>query len=212
MASLSVSNGVHSNVESFNFQESIRGLSEKIKVVSEKVGNFAVQHILKPCAIGIGVGVAEFSVNLIFISLLSAVSEVGKIGADPIKAVEYSKAVLASFWQTAVIAPVLEEIVFRVVIQGAFDFITDKIFGDKEVEIFSHKIKLAALVSIVATSVLFGLAHYGSGLGLAQVISATIGGLVYGVLRHKYNPLASMSAHITNNSIILLIILAFSKK
>lgn len=190
------------------FDESIA----KIKLLTEKVASFAYLHIIKPSAIGVGVGVASFSSSIILNGLLSSVEGIRQVGSDPIKAAEYSALILESFWETAVFVPIIEEILFRVILQGLLDYITSAIFQDAEVEIFSHKIKLAAVVSVVATSIIFGSAHYFSGLGIIHVINATITGLMLGILRHKQNPLASIMAHITNNSIAILLISTLIKK
>lgn len=204
-----INSGIFENIHfnSFNFQEKV----SQLKDITEKVGNFAHQHILKPCAIGVGVGLIKFPAMITFQAILGAFTGVAKAGHDPIKAAEYTKFILENFWKIAVIGPVIEEIIFRVVIQGCFDFLATKIFQDKEVEIFSYKIKLATLVSVVATSILFGLAHYSNGLGIAQVIGTTISGVILGVLRDQYNPLASMAAHITNNTLAAIALTLISK-
>lgn len=198
-------------VQSTNTNHFIPGLNSttfksELPELFKKIGNFVQTHILKPCAIGVGVGVLDFTVSVILASVVSAVESLAKVGADPVKAAEYAAMIGANFWQVAVLIPVIEEIIFRVIIQGTIEFVAEKVFGDREVEIFSHKIKLAALISIVATSVLFGLAHLSSGMGIAQVVVTTVSGLVFGILRHKYNPLASMAAHITNNTIVMIIL------
>ena len=120
----------------------------------------------------------------------------GNFESDIKKVIEYA------VWT----GPLGEEILFRGLLQGAFNKVGSAIFKDKEVDVFSHKIKLAPLVSIVATSVLFGAVHAPNGPdSLGQVISAGTGGLTLGLLRHRFGLISSLAAHSTQNACAMFV-------
>ena len=59
----------------------------------------------------------------------------------------------------------------------------------------------ASLMAILATSSMFGLAHLGNGIGLSKIVYTTAGGVIFGFLKEKEGPLASVVAHSTLNLI-----------
>lgn len=104
------------------------------------------------------------------------------------------------FIRTTLFEAAYEEVIFREILPGIFlNPVSSAIFGDKEVEVFSHKMKFASLVSIVASSVLFGAAHLSNGSGLGQAIPCAVAGFAYGMLRHKFGIISSISAHTIDN-------------
>lgn len=167
---------------------------------AEKISQFAHEK-LQSVSMGIQVGLLDLGFGIVASELFDLIPGFGDLLADPELAAEYLEEAMGSFWETAVLAPVVEEVLFRQVIQGAFKKLAEKVLPDQDVTLFSQTMKLAVLVAVVATAVLFGLVHLGSGLGIVQVILATSTGIVYGILKEKYGLTASISAHMTNNAV-----------
>jgi membrane protease YdiL (CAAX protease family) len=90
-----------------------------------------------------------------------------------------------------------EEFVFRGMIQGIIKCLAQKHLGKKNLD------KVSSLVVIVASSILFGIAHSSTGMGEAKVISTAITGMVLGMLREKSGFLSSVVAHITFNALTI---------
>ncbi len=148
---------------------------------------------------GVVVGVANLSFEMILSDFLCVIPQLEEFLSDPDLALEYME---SSFFSDVVEAPILEEIIFRVIIQNFFHWISQKIVPDQNLEFFSCKLKLSLLVAIIATAILFGMAHLSSGLGIIHVILATVGGITYGILKEKQGLPASIAAHMTNNAIV----------
>lgn len=183
---------VHSNASPFH-----------PSLLCEKISHFFRTHLLNQCATGVEAGVKLFIVSPLLIRFLIAL-KVSKLGFDPIRAAKYTEYVKENFWEAAFVGPIREEIVFRGIVQSALEYAVEKIFPHKEVNIFSRKIKLPAVISIVATSIIFGAQHYGSGMGALHVIHATVGGLEFGILKYKFNLAASIAAHVTSNILAII--------
>lgn len=169
--------------------------------VNQKVQKIAYESFWIPLSTGAQVAVYDLVLGLTLGSFLSAIPNVENFLADPAIADEYTEMVQMSFWDTAIKAPLIEEVVFRFVIQNTFKWIANAILPDQNIEIFSHPMKLATLVAVVATAVLFGSAHLGSGLGIIHFILATISGITYGILKENFGLRSSIAAHVTNNAI-----------
>jgi membrane protease YdiL (CAAX protease family) len=176
--------------------------------ISSKLDENSIESRVSTCAQnsftyslfkGISVGVANLSALICLSNLLSYIPNIETTLANPERALEYME---SNFTAEVIEAPILEEIVFRVLIQNFFHSLATKIVPDTDVEIFSSKLKLATLVSILATAALFGWAHITSGLGILHVILATISGITFGVLKEKYGLTASISAHMINNALV----------
>ncbi len=109
---------------------------------------------------------------------------------------------LRDFLHSNFILPIGEEFVFRVVIQGGIRYVVGKVLPDKPINILKCvKLSQSDAVSIIASSILFGSFHYSQG-GVPLVISAGVGGLIYGVAQAKAGFLGSGTAHMTHNLLI----------
>ncbi|MES2200287.1 MAG: CPBP family intramembrane glutamic endopeptidase [Chlamydiota bacterium] len=104
-----------------------------------------------------------------------------------------------------VITPIVEELLHRGVLQAIFNRVGTTIFPDKDVDVFSYKIKQAHLFSIMINSGLFGAVHLTTGIGLQQAIPATGIGIAFGFLKHRLGLIPCISAHMTNNAAIITI-------
>jgi membrane protease YdiL (CAAX protease family) len=109
-----------------------------------------------------------------------------------------------SFSDMAIIAPIFEEIVFRVLIHVPISwFVTTKV-SDEEISfgIGSYRctMKKSQLITSIASGVLFGSLHYFVAKSVTQTILNTVTGIGYGILKEKYGLLAPISAHMTNNA------------
>ena len=168
----------------------------------QKIVDVAYQKIWVPISTGIIVGIGDLTFNVLLDNVLSLIPGFESFLADPSIAAEYMEQVLGSFWDTAIEGPFWEEMLFRGLLQEFFHWMAEKILPDRDVALFFCKMKLATLVSIVATAVLFGSVHLSSGFGISHAILATVTGITYGILRERYGLRASISAHMTNNAIV----------
>jgi len=176
-------------------QESLHGLGSMIK----KVAVLFYENVCYPIHLGITVGIYDFSSSVLLELGLERMG-LGSVLANEIEAALYEES-LKDVFDAVVVAPILEEFIFRFLLQNVFHFVARNVLPDINVDLFSYQIKLAALTSIVATSLLFGLAHLGNGLGIIQVILCTVGGITLGILKQHYGMLACTAAHMTNNAI-----------
>ena len=177
-------------------------LFDSICATTQKTLDVVYRNLWIPISTGILVGMGNFFVVSFLAEGLEWIPGLVDAFADAAIAQEYTETIMGSFWNTVVEGPFLEEVVFRVLIQDVLHKITQKIFPDVDVEIFSSTVKLAALVAIVASAIIFGWAHYSSGFGLLHVILATMSGITLGLLKHHHGLVASTAAHMTNNAIV----------
>lgn len=148
------------------------------------------------------VGVPIAFVTVITLTYVLKYLGLENVGKNSAAMKNYSKIVDSSFFDTAIMAPFLEELMFRVCLQDIMGSIFRKILPDRDVKLpFMEKIKLTALASIATASVLFGLMHLGNKTGLEQPINCMIGGFAYGLIYNKYGLFANFLAHATNNGI-----------
>src|SRR5581483_10094487 len=100
-------------------------------------------------------------------------------------------------------APIIEEIQFRYILQTGFTYISSLFLSMNHVK----------AISIPLTSYLFGMCHLGHQheyVGL-HCINAEISGCLYGHLMENFGLWASIAAHATHNTIIVLTGLMLSK-
>lgn len=189
---------------SFSYQETTRFFSD----TREKVSQIAQNH---PVLTGIVAGVGQ----VLFFSQLSQClyhyfPSIFEIASDEGMAKDYLEYILKNPFDVIVAAPILEELLFRGGLQTLVHFAVERamtfcgIDADKEVDIVICKIKRAALISVFATSLIFGYCHLANGLGIGQVIFSTMGGISFGLLKETLGLQASMVSHMTNNACIWL--------
>ena len=73
-----------------------------------------------------------------------------------------------------------------VVVQAAFYKVAKRVLPDKDLVVLFCNITLAALVSIIASTVLFGLVSLAGGVGLTSVVTSTLAGITIGILQCHY--------------------------
>ncbi len=171
---------------------------EPMESTPEKVKNFFDGDFWKSISAGMCVGSIGLSLNLVAKQLIHPLF-CGFMESAQRKR-DYH--IMTRNLSTVVIkGPIIEELVYRVLIQDGFRWIAHRVLPDRDVEVFSCKMKLEVLASIIVSSTFFGMAHYSDGWGLYKVLAAGITGFAYGVLRKEYGVLGSISAHITNNAL-----------
>jgi len=97
----------------------------------------------------------------------------------------------------AIEAPLQEECLFRGLVQP----VSDRLFSI----VLPGQSTLAKNVSLVFSSCAFGAIHLSNDGNLAQPICATFTGLYLGILKNKYGLGCSIGAHVTNNTILCLL-------
>lgn len=98
------------------------------------------------------------------------------------------------------ILPILEEIEFRGVLQP----ILNKTINTISNECF-YGVPIAAIASILATSLCFGYIHKDNDLNRKDIItvSATVAGIALGVISLKWGLAGSIAAHIMHNTVTM---------
>lgn len=107
-------------------------------------------------------------------------------------------------FSVSVIYPILEEVVFRGLLQPSLRWAASVCLPDVTMKLaFLPAMSLASIVAVVATSVLFGSVHLinqHSGRKI-QAMLATWGGITKGLLAINYGLGPAIGAHIMNNTI-----------
>ena len=154
-----------------------------------QVAQVLFSDLLLPAAVGIAIGTVSF------VLLSGAYIE------------ELPKALYSLFrygcrnTTSSIIQPIFEELSFRGWCQENLFKYLSELFNDASITIFSHKIKLATIVSVIATAIFFGAAHILSGYGFIRIVQAAMSGLAYGVLKEEFGMLAPVAAHIVHNTL-----------
>ena len=143
-----------------------------------KLNSFAFRNLIKACLL-------SFSLSSVF-SFLTLNADIKNSRLIAVSAQYYSSMMpyigtILMVLNLLVIAPVAEELALRGIVYTRIE---------KE---------LKPIVAIIVSAVLFGLMHFGAG-GVILVAGATIMGLVFGFLMHKYRSLwLCIIAHICAN-------------
>lgn len=111
---------------------------------------------------------------------------------------------LSSHLSSTLGAPLVEEILFRGIVQPFLAHSIILLFPTAAQAVFSPLLTTAMIISILATAILFGLAHFKNQTDYArcQVILSSITGCAYGILAAEFGLQAAIAAHIINNSIV----------
>ena len=157
--------------------------------------------LLPNFGLGLIVGTGDLVCQIISLTLLK---NVGVIQVDNEKNSDYRKHIQKSLLATSLFAPIAEEGLFRGFIQPLLTKSVQILVPAAAVAFFGAGLSVATAVSILATSIFFGAAHYMNPHKNAhiQAISCTIGGLVLGVLSAQFGIAAAFAAHIANNTIL----------
>jgi len=162
----------------------------------KKVEHFAVAH---PYIFAVGVALPQ-------VCFMEIVERFLEISAPPSDAIRKSTADYVTLCKkipimVIVIGPCLEELIFRGVVQPCIRIATGRVMElcqinpAEEVDFLVCKIKRANLISVLATSLLFGFSHLSNGTGISQAVTATIGGIVRGLLKEKLGLRISIASH-----------------
>ncbi len=149
--------------------------------------------------------VPNFGLGLVAGGLLIGVShlEVKAIravkGMEPSDNSAYLRELKSSPFSATVVAPALEECVFR---GGIQTLITQSILPITAATMFGP-FSVASVIAILVTSLIFGAVHASNPHKNAhvQAVVTTIGGIAFGCLFAQYGLGASIAAHIMNNTI-----------
>jgi len=174
-------------------------------VLSHNIPTFAVLSIAclwsRVFLVGAAVGVVNTISSIALTQLL--LKQVPPTQEDE----QYVRLVTESVFKSAVIGPILEEVIFRGVLQPSLRWIVSVWLPDVSLKVaFIPPMALASMISVVATSVLFGFMHLTNNHSYKkfQALHATGIGIVYGVLAANYGLGASIGAHIMSNTILFI--------
>lgn len=151
-------------------------------------------------AVGFGMGVLGYGINHLYTWLQPAQPNRLTQRNDLIT---YTEMYETRFRDVCIKGPIIEEIQFRLGLQGVLRYLAKRVFPTASIHLFSLKpIPLAPVVAVVLASGLFGLSHLISPRSdrKVQVYFATISGLVLGILMMNFGLAAAIGAHIANNT------------
>ncbi|HEY2811484.1 MAG TPA: CPBP family intramembrane glutamic endopeptidase [Rhabdochlamydiaceae bacterium] len=117
----------------------------------------------------------------------------------------YRKKFAKNPFYTCVGGPLLEEGIFRLVIQGTLQQILPKIVPAIAVSVFGFQFPMAIVIAMVASSIIFGAAHmsnHHSGAAYQSANAAISSLFVEAPLFYFYGFWASFFAHCINNTIV----------
>jgi len=155
----------------------------------------------KPMLVGVGVGAAGVLLSFVVAFIVSLFGDNSQPNATSTAAALYDPWVL--FLGAVLVAPVVEEVFFRGYIFGTL------MIGAKNSE--KHQ-KLYTALSILITSILFGLAHFSPGSGLISGITTILSTMTFSVglcwMRLKWGSIIpGMLSHALYNLIVLLLVI-----
>jgi membrane protease YdiL (CAAX protease family) len=160
-------------------------------------------YALNNTLIGLPVGAVFTGFSLAIESLIKSVG-LSDIWRDSKRERAYFEFVSKFSTKDIVIYAGCEESVYRGFEQIAFKAGIEQLLPKKEITVFPFcQIPVASLVAIVCQSILFGMSHRNTGVGLAQLIDATAFGLITGVLKEKEGLFSCIVAHAASNFIEL---------
>src|SRR5579872_2362088 len=110
--------------------------------------------------------------------------------------------------------PIVEEGLFRGILQPLTTHAILFVAPTAAAAFAATSLSIAAAVSIVATGVIFGLAHLFNSHKNAhiQAITAIFSGIGWGIARAQFGLPAVMAAHIVNNTIAVTLLTLLLKK
>ena len=112
-----------------------------------------------------------------------------------------STGTLAESLFTLANASVWEELIVRVLLIGLPMIFVDLARRERQAKLYSYvlgggfKIRIPEAVLVLASSALFGYAHYAAGWGAWKIVPAAVGGMAFGYLFLKFGLAASIMLH-----------------
>ncbi len=169
------------------------------------IGILSTSHF----ALGLAVGGA---IVLTMIPISKSLERLGFLRED--RGNEYSKLVRNFPLSGTLIAPVVEEGIFRGVIQPLIARSIIWLVPTATAAFFGAGFAVATAVSIVATATLFGFVHLFNQHKNSHIQATITGieGIAFGVLAAQFGLGASIAAHITVNTIVITIGKIFYKE
>ena len=170
-------------------------------------------YVLRSCAVAVAAFPVKIAISVIASKVFGIESKEDSEYGDMLKK--------ASPINLCVITPIIEELFFRVIIQGALHAAFSYILPPVTVVVLGASLPAAALASIVTAGVIFGAVHASNhpdnpDVGVLQAVTCSISGIfVEGMLYHTFGFGASFLAHMVNNTIVTCLIQAsetFSSK
>jgi membrane protease YdiL (CAAX protease family) len=152
-----------------------------------------------------GLGLAAGAVGLVVsIIAMGILKKLKIIKLSDEKNSEYHKDIRKSLLAVVLFGPIAEEGIFRGFMQPLLTRGIQILVPAATAVLFGTGLSIATAVSIAATAVIFGAAHYFNPHkdSHVQAVSCTISGVVMGILAAQFGIGAAIAAHVANNSII----------
>lgn len=160
-----------------------------------------------PIGIGVGAGVFVLSaVTLIVLKVCNLVAD------DPDS--EYEKDIIKFPLSATLLAPFLEEGIFRGLLQPLATRAILFIVPAAAAAFLGTGLSIAVTVSIVGTAAIFGFVHVFNDHKNShiQAFSCTLAGIAFGVVAAQFGLPAAIAAHIVNNTIAISLAKLFKEK
>lgn len=166
--------------------------------------------------IGLGLGKIHVITSVAILSLESGMlpHEIKKLEKRIEKETHHKRLMKESDWKVCLEGPILEELIFRGLLQPIFVrtlgvspgiAVTAILFGTMH-NLAPKENRLSFFESWYKKPEMKIVFDLESASGLMQASSAAIGGIFFGVLRQQYGLLASIGAHIGNNCAVNMIL------
>jgi len=158
-------------------------------------------------AIGLVIGVLEYTISMLISLSAQAIFPLVRE-----KNSQYSIQVMNDPIHTTLVCPILEELLFRGALQplliAAISWLAPVA---ATALLFGTGLTVAAMLSIFVTSIIFGVMHISNRHvgSYRQAALCFIGGIVDGVVAIQYGLVASIAAHIINNTLATITMAAF---
>ncbi len=187
--------------------------AKKLTTVASIVSAIALGCLYIPrFALGLGLGAAML-VTQLAISAIPKIIKKEKTDQAESNGSPYLDHIMNNVVAISIFGPIYEEMLFRGIITPAITKAALLAIPALAAPLCGLGMTAAAGVSVALSSVIFGAAHLVNPHKQAtkQAISATFGGVVFGLVSHYYGLGSAAAAHIANNAILGLVLLFQSK-
>lgn len=198
-------------VDPLNAETVARGWRQIIMIVStiaSAVFLSAVGVLPSSILVAATVGVISTTVTLAAVIVSSAMSGV-ETEEKPDESGYHKRIMEMDPIKIAVQGPIIEEIIFRGILQGGLQWTLKKLLPATAISLLGLQLPVASVIAAVVAGAAFGYAHLANGHENSgyQAIHAGISGiLVEGTMFAVYGLWASCLVHIINNTIISVIV------
>jgi membrane protease YdiL (CAAX protease family) len=111
-------------------------------------------------------------------------------------------------WNTCIIAPIVEEVIFRVILQGSLQCIFKRVLPAVAITVFGAQIPLYACAAMIVAGSAFGVLHLKNSHNLSKVQAVVAGfaGICFsGPLYYYYGLWATCMEHIVHNTALMVL-------